>query len=178
MGDLLPPASVDLAFVLINSIRHLSSDRAMLEHLRGIARVLRPGGIYAVGISLSAYGFEQESEDVWEARLGPSRVTQVVQYIPPTMGSRRERVISHVSCATRSGRVVFEDVSTYWLRTYSMDQWRGLVDRAGMSVRGVVDQGGVETTPAEPGYAVWVLGVSPKNQENAMRRTTRRSRPR
>ncbi|QQS08510.1 MAG: class I SAM-dependent methyltransferase [Phycisphaerales bacterium] len=178
VGDLVPSASVDVAFVLINSIRHLATDRTMLDHLRGMTRVLRAGGIYAVGLSLSAYGFEQESEDVWSARHGSARVTQVVQYIPPTLGSRRERVISHVSCSTRAGRVVFEDVSTYWLRTYSLDQWRRLVDLAGLSVLGVVDQDGVDTMPTEPGYAVWILGVKPKSQERAMRPPTRRSRPR
>ncbi len=178
VAELVPPASVDVAFVLINSIRHLATDRTMLDHLRGMARVLRTGGIYAVGLSLSAYGFEQECEDVWTARHGSARVTQVVQYIPPTLGSRRERVISHVSCATRAGRVLFEDVSTYWLRTYSQDQWQQLVDRAGLSVLGVVDQDGVDTTPAEPGYAVWILGVKPKKPERATRRPTRRSRPR
>lgn len=78
-----PWSRYSLAFNLINTIRHLHSDRAMLDHFDAVARVLKPNALYAVGISLSLYGIEQETEDVWQGTRGTCKVSQVVQYIPP-----------------------------------------------------------------------------------------------
>jgi SAM-dependent methyltransferase len=107
----LEPQSVSLAFNPINTIRHLMSDSAMLEHLEEIAKVLAPGGVYAVGLSVCDPGSELPTEDVWEGRRThadgtTTRVKQVVQYEPPgwlaevemkrRSPARRERVSSHL----------------------------------------------------------------------------------
>ena len=49
LDALLRPASVHFAFNMINTIRHLLTDDALALHLRAMARVLVPGGVYAVG---------------------------------------------------------------------------------------------------------------------------------
>lgn len=152
---------VDAAFNLINTIRHLPSDRAMLAHLLEIRRVLAPGGVYLVGISLSAYGLEFPSEDVWRGRRGRVDVRQVVQFEPPaTARSRVERVYSHL-VIRRGGREEHRDAA-YSLRCYSERQWRGVLGRAGLSVRAVVDDRGRPIKPTAPGYAVWVLAPAGK----------------
>lgn len=155
-----PRLRADFAFNLINTIRHARTDREMLEHLAGVARVLRPGGTYAVGISLSIYGVESPTEDVWSGSRGKTRVTQVVQYLPPGEGAkgkarRDETVISHLSIT--EGRKARDLDSTYVLRTYSRSQWKALLAKSAMKVVGVVDQDGEPTEPATLGYAVYVL---------------------
>lgn len=154
----------DLAFNLINTIRHLGSDAAMLAHLRGVAAVLAPGGCYAVGLHLCAYGGETETEDVWEGRRGGVRVQQVVQYIPPLgprgEGARAERVISHLT-VTRRGAVTHLD-STYALRGYNLAQWTALLDRAGWVVEGVTSGAGEARAPVDGGYFIFVLRPRPK----------------
>ncbi len=133
----LGPGSVDLAFNPVNSLRHLGSDRALLEHLQQMAVALRPGGLYVVGISLTDYGWLEEEEDLWEGRRGGCRVSQLVNYLPPRPGTRHgrtETVISHLT-VTRPGGVQHLD-DTYDLRCYDEEQWSGLVrhsalDRAG-----------------------------------------------
>lgn len=154
------PGSVHIAFNLINSIRHLGSDRALIEHLRRVGRSLHPAGSYVVGISLSAYGLEQPSEDVWKGKRGPLRVSQVVQFVPPTDASRgpwarRERVFSHLTI-TGAGREEHRD-SRYWLRTYNQAQWEACIAKAGLRVALIADGAGVVCLPHEPGYFLYAL---------------------
>jgi SAM-dependent methyltransferase len=147
------------AFNTINTIRHLPTDSAMLRHFAAVSRVLRPGGVYAVGISLAAYGLETITEDVWRGRRGGTAATQVIQYIPPTGSrgdaARAERVISHIT-VTRGGREAHVD-STYALRSYNLSQWTGLIGRTGWTVAGVTDGAGDPAEPREPGYYLFVL---------------------
>ena len=158
----LRPRSVHVAFNLINTIRHLHSDRAMLDHFGAVARVLKPGALYAVGISLSLYGIEQETEDVWQGTRGTCKVSQVVQYIPPDCtpraprgGNRLERVISHLTITRPRGEEHRD--STYALRTYDLAQWQSLLRRSPFEVRVVLGDDGVEIAPPRIGYAIWVL---------------------
>jgi SAM-dependent methyltransferase len=146
---------VSFAFNLINTIRHLDSDTAMLEHFEQIAQVLSPKGIYAVGVSLSHYGQENPSEDVWKGARGPCRVRQVVRFTPPTRG-RKEQVDSRLTVTTPTGRSRHK--STYFLRTYSQKQWLSLIARSHLRLVETVDPNGSPTPVPEVGYAVFLLG--------------------
>ncbi|MFO7652781.1 MAG: class I SAM-dependent methyltransferase [Candidatus Krumholzibacteriia bacterium] len=128
----LGAASADLALNPVNSIRHLTSDRAVLDHLTVVARILRPGGIYVVGISLEEGNWLGPDEDVWVGRRGRCRVRQVVNYLPPRDGGRprREVVLSHLVIERPRG-VEHRD-HRYVLRTYSRAQWRRLVARSSL----------------------------------------------
>lgn len=159
-GSRIRAASVDVAFNPINTIRHLDSDAAMFEHFEQTARVLRPGGIYVIGIGLSWYGYETPSEDVWEARQGGTRVKQIIEFIPARSArERKEWAYSHlVVRQTRNGRTTEEHRdSSYWLRTYSRGQWRALIRKSGFVLERVVDERGRETDPGPLGYALYVL---------------------
>lgn len=145
----------DFAFCTINTIRHLESDGAMLAHFEQMRRALRPGSLYVVGLSTCLYGCEQETEDVWEASRSGTRVVQTVQYLPPTAAERVERVISHVE--VERGDEVESRTSGYSLRSYSLGEWTGLVERAGWEVVAVVDDGGYQVEPPRMGYGHWVL---------------------
>ncbi len=163
----LRPSSVHAAFNLINTIRHLDRDAQMLAHLAGLRDILVPNGIAILGVSLCAYGLERETEDVWTGRRGPCRVTQVVQYLPPSRRERRERVVSHLTI-DRNGRTHHVD-SAYHLRSYNLAQWRRVLDRARFRVIRVVDQDGRDTPPVEPGYALWV--TAPEASRSTKSRT-------
>lgn len=159
-GRLIEPRSVGFAFNLINSIRHLETDRAMLGHFRDVAAALHPKGVYVVGLSATAYGLEQPTEDVWNAKRGGLRVTQVVQYEPPAggpRGSRVERVISHLTIS-RPGKPEQHVDATYGLRAYSVEQLLKLIERSPLRLVATCDERGKPMPPAEPGYAIYVLG--------------------
>lgn len=151
-------ASADFAFCTINSFRHLMSDAEAFRHLRQIGEALRPGGLYAVGLSTACYALDGPTEDVWEAARGACRVRQVVEYDPPTGrrgGTRVERVYSHLMI-TRPGGVEHRD-SSYGLRTYDLDQWLGLVERSPLRLTGVADAWGDEAVAADATYRLYVL---------------------
>ncbi len=158
-----PP--VDMAFNLINTIRHLRDDAAMRLHLAAMARVLRPGGIYVVGLHLTSYGREPITEDIWRGTRGTREVTQAVQYIPPSgprgESARAERVISHLTLTRRRRDGTFEEGhrdSVYTLRAYSLDQWRKIVEGSGLREIASIDEHGEDSPPREGGYAIFVLG--------------------
>ena len=158
------PGSVSLAFNLINSIRHLDTDLALDAHFRDIAASLHKGGVYAVGISLSEYGLEPPSEDVWQGKRGGVHVHQVVQFEPPTVrgrskAARVERVFSHLTITRGRGskQVVTTAAATYALRCYDLEQWRAAIDRSPLRELATSDERGTPLPPACPGYTLFIL---------------------
>lgn len=137
---LAPGLRADFAFCLINTVRHLHTDRAMLAHLACMARALRPGGVYALGLSVTDYGREFPSEDVWVGVRGRCRVHQLVQFEPPTARGRMERVITHLTVTTPAAERHID--STYGLRAYSGPQWATIIGRSAMELVAVVDERG------------------------------------
>ncbi|MBM4130697.1 class I SAM-dependent methyltransferase [bacterium] len=147
----LRPGAVDFAFITVNSLRHLGSDRAMLAHFAQIADLLRPGGLYVVGLSLTDYQWLWPDEDLWTGARGRCRVSQLVNWLPPEPGTpraRRERAISHLT-VTRPGGVQHLD-DAYDLRCYDLRQWRRLVGRSALAAAGSFDARG---RPLPPG--IW-----------------------
>ena len=136
----LGPGAVDFAINPVNTIRHLESDRAMLQHFDQMADLLKPGAIYVVGLSLTDYENLQPEEDLWQTARGRCKVSQLVNYLPPEPGTKKSRVetvISHLTVERPSGLQHFDD--TYGLRTYDEKQWRNLVKRSRLDHVGSFD---------------------------------------
>lgn len=145
-----------VAFNPVNTFRHLHRPRDAAAHLREIGRSLLPGGLYLVGMSFSRYGEEEASEDVWTAKRGRLAVRQIVQYLPPDPSTRMETVISHLQVDRPAGREYLD--STYALRSYDLDQWKGLVRRSPMRRVGAIDDlGNLVTDDIETNYQIEVL---------------------
>lgn len=155
LDEHLEPSSVHFAFNPINTIRHLPSDAGVARHLHAMSTVLMRGGIYAVGLGLSDYANEMPSEDVWEGARGRCRVSQIVQYEPPSPRTRRERVISHVTISRPRGDEHVD--SAYDLRSYDERQWRRVIDASPLRLIATVDEHARDIDPAPMGYAIWVL---------------------
>jgi SAM-dependent methyltransferase len=145
----------DFAFIPVNTIRHLMTGPAVARHLREMAKVLRPGGLYVVGISLSCYGEEDIVEDSWRGRRGALRVHQFISYIPPQPRDRREQVISHLRIERPAG-TTYRD-STYWLRSYDERQWAALVRRSPFERVASVDDDGAPVGDRYLDYQLEVL---------------------
>ena len=158
----MKPASVGFAFNTINTIRHLESDAAMLAHFAEISRVLVAGGLYVVGMSLSAYGEEEPSEDVWQGRRGRCRVHQLVQYLPPQPDGPRPRVelvLSHLTIERPSGTKHRDD--RYGLRCYDRKQWRSLIRRSALDLLEVTSDTGEPLQDFDGSYFLYLLRKKP-----------------
>ncbi len=151
----VPDGSIDLAFILDSSLRHLMSDRAVRDHLAAVARALRPGGIHVVGLSFAAPGGDPPEEDVWTAARGRCRVTQVVNYLP--LRGRRERVLSHLMVERPRGVTHRDEI--YELRTYTESQWVRLLAGSPLERRAVLDRFGRPRDGRPLAYQLEVLGV-------------------
>lgn len=151
---------VGLAFCPINSIRHVASDAEMVRHLKRVKSCLHPSGVYVVGISLSAYGLEMPTEDIWTGSRRGVRVKQLVSFIPAsgdrTARERAEQV--HSVLEIRKGRRVETRSSSYSLLSYSREQWEAVIRRAGLRVIARTQEQGRAYDPGAIGYALWVLG--------------------
>jgi len=145
----------DFAFAPINSIRHLESDAAVLAHLASVARCLRPGGVYAVGLDFARYGLDPVEEDVWEGARGPLRITQVCQYLPAAPDDRVETVVSHVTLSRPRGEEHLD--FTYPLRSYSREEWREIVGRSSFRIEAVTDGTGEDLDPRVFAYGFQIL---------------------
>ena len=154
----LRPGSVDFAFITVNSLRHLETDRAMLAHFAQVRDLLRPGGLYVVGISLTDYDWLWPDEDLWAAVRGSCRVSQLINWLPPEPGTPRarlERAISHLT-VTRPGRTDHLD-DAYDLRCYDIAQWRRLVGRSALDHVGSFDARGRPLPPGTWPYQLEAL---------------------
>jgi SAM-dependent methyltransferase len=153
----LAPSSVDFAFNLQNTIRHLPHDQALLDHLEEMSRVLRGGGVYAVGIDLVDYANAVVTEDVWHARRGGCEVSQVVQYVPPPRDGtpRLETVIGHLVIRREEG-VEHRDYG-FTLRTYDVGEWESVIARSALEMVDVVDESGHSTRERPFAYGIHLL---------------------
>lgn len=157
VGDMASPPSVrqqtGFAFNPWNSIRHLRDDAAVLSHLEATAAALAPGGVYAVGLSLTAPEGDPPEEDVWTATRGRCRVLQVVNWEPAD--HRVER--AHVQTVVRRGAQEEFLSSSYDLRTYTDEQWRDLLTSSPLRSIGAVDLHGRDRGDRDLPYQFEIL---------------------
>ncbi|MEM1166008.1 MAG: class I SAM-dependent methyltransferase [Planctomycetota bacterium] len=163
MTDFRARQPADLAFCLVNSLRHLPSDRALLDHLGCIERALKRGGVYIVGLNTTVFAGETESEDVWDATHGRTEYRQIATYLPsegPGTRDRFETVINHLVRRTPTAEIHADN--TYQLRCYSMPQWLDVLRRSPFDAVAATDEDGNEVATQRDiadvwGYAWFVL---------------------
>lgn len=149
------PASVDFAFIPVNTLRHLLDGGRVRRHFEQMGRVLKSDGLYVVGISLARYGEQEVDEDSWGGRRGRLTVHQNIQYLPPDRRRRREQVISHLRVERPSGTRYLD--STYELRSYDEAQWTRLLARTPFTRAGIVDDEGIDLGEEVLDYQLEVL---------------------
>jgi hypothetical protein len=116
MQDFRTRRRFDLAFCLLSSFRYLLTESDAREHLECVARCLRRGGIYALGLHLTQYEWDRVQRERWVAEKGGTRVVCNLQSWPPAEGERRERLRSRL-VVEEGGRT--ERLETHWdFRTY------------------------------------------------------------
>ena len=154
----LKPGSLDFAFMTVNSLRHLMSDRDMKAHFAQVADLLRPGALYVVGISLTDYDWLWPDEDTWSGTRGACRVSQVINWLPPEPGTPRgrlERALSHLTVTRPGGTVDLDDA--YDLRCYDERQWRKLVAASALEHAGSFNALGKPLPPGTWPYQLEAL---------------------
>lgn len=129
MADFRLRRKVDAAFNMINSFRHLPSDKAARAHLQCMAAAVRRGGIYVLGLHLTPVAGAACDEEAWSARRGNLVVNTYLKTTDRDLRRRQERcwMRCDVHMPTRSFRIDDELV----FRTYTWSQFRRLLDTVG-----------------------------------------------
>jgi SAM-dependent methyltransferase len=125
MADFKMPVPVDAAYCTMSSFRHLLTEEAARRHLECIARSLRPGGIYILGIHLVPLNPSEECARRWTARHGRTQVTTTLRVLATNPSRRIERL--RVNLLVRSGRQELRLHNEYALRLYTAVQFRKLL---------------------------------------------------
>jgi SAM-dependent methyltransferase len=114
------PRRVDAAFNMINSFRHLLSERQALAHLRCMAAALRPGGIYVLGLHLTPTKGTPLEEESWSARRGHLGINTHLQTFDLDLRRRTERCTMTMDVYTPTRRFQITDELIF--RTYTRPQ--------------------------------------------------------
>lgn len=125
------PRSFDLAYCLIDSFRHLPTERAARDHLGAVARALRPGAVYVLGFDVAADAPADVSAEEWtEARGDTTVACRVAGLGDADPDSRVETMHARFEVAHGDGRrQVVEGFSA--VRTYTRREVEDLVDDEG-----------------------------------------------
>lgn len=115
----------DLAHCLVNTFKYLLDEDAARAHLACVARALRPGGVYAIGIHLTQYEDRRANHERWRAQRAGVEVVCNIRGAPADRRTRLEQVRSRL-CVVERG--VVKRSQTQWsFRTYDLRQFRALV---------------------------------------------------
>ena len=121
---------VDAGFNMINSFRHLTSQRSALEHLGCVSRALAKGGIYVLGLHLTPTVGTPIDQESWSAQRGH---LAIVSHMWTKRLNRRLRVetvgwMLKVYTPKRAFRLYDQfDFRTYTFRQFA-DLARGVED--------------------------------------------------
>jgi SAM-dependent methyltransferase len=157
-GDLAsfkPKNKFDLAFCLVGSFRHLSTEKKALSHLRNTATALAPGGLYVVGLDLCDYAQIEDDEEVWEQAAGAKKAWHVMTTFAPDRKKRKEKILNFV--AWRDGNKEGRIESAYELLSYDWPQWESLLKKSPFTLEAWFDQGGAEQRLRRPSYWLFAL---------------------
>lgn len=121
--DLTRPC--DAAFCTFNTFRHLLTEEAARSHLQAVARNLKPGGIYILGLHLIPLDAEADSMERFTARHGRTTVTNTMRVTAFDRRRRQERL--KFSLLVRSGGREFRVATEYPYRLYTAGQFQSLL---------------------------------------------------
>jgi len=130
----------DAAFCTFNTFRHLTDEQAALRHLRNVASLLRPGGLYILGLHLIPLDADPECTERWKAKHGGTTVHVTLKVIDFDRKKRREMLRVSVKAEKKSGSV--ERIrSEFPLRIYTPAQAKKLLAKVSdvFEIAGIYD---------------------------------------
>ncbi|TWT82658.1 Tellurite resistance protein TehB [Planctomycetes bacterium CA13] len=125
MSDFTMSRKCDLAFNTINSFRHLCSERAARDHLQCLGKVIRPGGLYLLGVHLTPTAVNPSESESWSARRGHLSINTHMWTVDRNTRTRIERFGIRFDVHRPTGSFRIEDELV--LRSYKAKQMDRLI---------------------------------------------------
>jgi SAM-dependent methyltransferase len=125
MTDFRLKEKFDLGICLLDSFRHLTTEESAVSHLRSMARAIRRGGIYLLGLHLLPMDASLECTEHWTQKRGNTSVTTTFRV---TSASRRKRIENiRVSTLVREKGKEIRFRDEFPLRIYTAAQLKSLI---------------------------------------------------
>ncbi|TDU81129.1 methyltransferase family protein [Prosthecobacter fusiformis] len=118
-------AHYDLAHCLVSTFKYLQTEADAMACLQRVAAVLKPGGIFVLGLHLSQYAKGKEEHERWKATRNDIEVVCNTHTWPPNRKTRLEDLRTRLKI-THAGRTRIQE--TRWqFRTYDARQLKALL---------------------------------------------------
>ena len=126
MADFHLKKKVDAAYNMINTFRHLPSEKTAEAHFRCVADALNQGGLYFLGLHLTPKSPPQCTSETWSSTRGNLSVVSNLWTIDTDLKKRQERigVTYDVYTPTKQFRIADETM----FRTYKREQMFKLLE--------------------------------------------------
>lgn len=127
MRTFRPPQTVDLAYCLVNTFRHLLTEQDAVQHLQTVAAALKPGGLYILGLHLLPPDADEEDEEEWNVTRDGITVNMRLDVLECDR-ERREEVLGfqmRVTDPRHDQPLLYR--SDYRMRIYEADQLLSLL---------------------------------------------------
>ena len=118
---------VDSAFNMINSFRHLETEKQAHGHMQCMADCLSKGGLYVLGLHLTPTVGDRIEEEAWSARRGHLQVNSFMWSKGIDLKKRREDLGMTFDVYTPTSHQRIEDEMMY--RTYTAKQMQRLIEK-------------------------------------------------
>lgn len=118
-------AGYDLAHCLVSTFKYILTEAGARAHLRSVARSLRPGGIYVLGLHVTDYRQAEPDHERWIRRRGDTRVVSDTWSDLPDRRRRLEACRTRLRIRQDDRR--WEEETRWDFRTYSPTELRRLI---------------------------------------------------
>jgi SAM-dependent methyltransferase len=125
LADLQRTEKFDLAYNFVSSFLHLTEEKPAQDHLHAVAEILKPGGIYLLGLHLQPQGTAVCSHESWSVRHGALAVKSRLKQIGFDRKRRLETVEFRIEAETPKKR--YKIIDTFQLRMYSSRQFNAFL---------------------------------------------------
>jgi hypothetical protein len=119
------PKPADIGVCLLDSFRHLLTEQDASEHLQCMARAVRPGGIYLLGLHLLPPDADLDCTERWTNQLGSTHITTTLRVLSSSRRTRLEQI--RISLLVREGKKIARYRDEFPLRLYTAAQLKALV---------------------------------------------------
>jgi len=125
LADLGRRKKFDVAFNFVSSFLHLTTESEARNHLHAVADVLKPKGVYLLGIHLKPRGQQHCSQEQWSLRRGSLAVTSQLRSLSQDLKKRIEIIEFRIEAETPKKR--YNVVNRFPFRIYSAEQFSKLL---------------------------------------------------
>jgi len=125
LADLGKKKKFDAAFNLVSSFLHLTTEADAQQHLHAVADVLKPGGIYLLGIHLKPKGKQHCLQERWSIRRGSLSVKSHLKSLSQDLKQRIEMIEVRITAETPKKR--YSIVDRFPFRIYTAKQFSDLL---------------------------------------------------